>query len=79
MHKLKHILAKDSLTLSGDAFETSSNCKKELVGEYIGDGEKHTCSLSHEGEESEYLSLMGGKEEREREGEAEEENGGRAK
>ena len=62
MHKLKHTLAKDSLTLSGDALETSSNCKKELVGEYIGDGEKHTCSFSHEGKESEYLSLMGGKE-----------------
>ena len=42
--------------------ETSSSCKKELVGEYIGDGEKHTCSFSHEGEESEGLSLMGGEE-----------------
>ena len=41
--------------------ETSSSCKKELVGEYIGDGEKHTCSFSHEGEESEGLSLMGEK------------------
>ena len=43
--------------------ETSSSCKKELVGEYIGDGEKHTCSFSHEGEESEGLSLMGEKRE----------------
>ena len=41
--------------------ETSSSCKKELVGEYIRDGEKHTCSFSHEGEESEGLSLMGEK------------------
>ena len=40
--------------------ETSSSCKKELVGEYIGDGEKHTCSFSHEGEETEGLSLIGG-------------------
>ena len=44
--------------------ETSSSCKKELVGEYIGDGEKHTCSFSHEGEESEGLSLIGGERER---------------
>ena len=55
MHGLQH-----SFTCSGETLETSSSCRKELVGEYIGDGEKHTCSFSHEGEEPEYLSLMGG-------------------
>ena len=59
--------------------ETSSSCKKELVGEYIGDGEKHTCSFSHEGEESEGLSLIGGERERGRGEKREGESGGEEK
>ena len=48
-----------SLTVNGDLRETSSSCRKDLVGECTGAGEMHTCSLTQEGEEPEGLSLGG--------------------